>query len=65
MSSKPFRTMFLQKVKSIALNKYKTSFNSFYEAYLASFEQDEDCVKVMTRILSLAPFNVSFVTFLI
>lgn len=65
LNSKPFRTLFLQKVKSIASNKYKTSFNNFYDTYLCNFETDSECVKVMTKVLSQSPFNVSFMIFLI
>lgn len=57
--------MFLSKVKTTSNYKYKTSFNNFYEALLARFEYDDECVRVMAKVFSQSPFNVSFMTFLI
>lgn len=60
INSKTFISVYIQKVKWLSSQKYKGSFEFFFEKYFSKFASDPQLKKELAKAFSNAPFNLGF-----
>ena len=65
LQSQSFRCFFFSKLKCLSLQKYKGSFEFFFEKYFQNSTGTPECDKVLAKIFCQSPFSVGFGSYIV